>query len=150
MWRRNGWMVAAIMLTLCVQARAARLWDWRYDVAGISAAGRLTTEDTPDPAGFYRITAISGQRNGSAIIGLQKVGTPIPGNEPYAVDNRVRMEPPQLTKAGFGFVLRDGSHANPFFADFQSPPGYMEFHAQTAGGHTEVPVVFKAVPAGQR
>jgi hypothetical protein len=150
MWTRNGCVVAAILLALGAQARADRLWDWRYDAAGISATGTLTTEDAPDAAGFYRITAVTGQRNGSAITGLQQAGTPIPGNEPYAVDNRVRIEPPQLTRAGFGFALRDGSHANPFFAEFQLPPSYMEFHAQADGGHTERPVAFKAAPAVQR
>jgi hypothetical protein len=149
-WKWNGWTVAAVVLALCGEAHAARLWDWRYDAAGIAAAGTLTTEDAPDPAGFYRITAISGQRNGSVITGLQQAGTPIPGNEPYAVDNRIRAETPQLTKAGFGFALQDRSHANPFFADFQAPPAYLEFHAEPAGGHTELPVTFKAEPAGRR
>ncbi len=140
------------MLALGGEARADRLWDWRYDAAGISAAGTLTTEDAPDPAGFYRITALSGQRNGSAISGLQQSGTPIPGNEPYAVDNRVRIEPPQLTKAGFGFALQDRSHANPFFADLGTGPRYQEFFASTeiAGGHTEQPVTFAVEPAGRR
>jgi len=149
MWARGGCFVAAIALALSSEARAARLWEWRYDAAEISAAGTLTTEDVPDAAGFYRIIAINGQRNGSAITGLQQANTPIPGNEPYAVDNRVRMAPPQLTKAGFGFALRDGGHANPFFADFQSPPGYLEFHVQSGGVHTELPVSFKVAPVSQ-
>src|SRR3954449_9652951 len=71
-------------------ADASLLWNWSYSGPGISAQGVFTTVDTPDSLGFYLITGITGVRNGDAITGLQPVGTPIPGNEPFAVDNLVR------------------------------------------------------------
>jgi hypothetical protein len=45
-------------------------------------------------------------RNGEAIIGLQAVGTAIPGNEPYNVDNLVRLSGSQLTGDGFGYQTK--------------------------------------------
>src|SRR5262249_3383901 len=86
--------------------------------AGISAAGSFTTVDTPDPSGFYLITAIAGERNGAAIVALQPTGTPIPGNEPFAVDNLVKVDSPQLTTLGFGFAIAGGTFANPFLREF--------------------------------
>src|SRR4051812_39242416 len=60
--------------------------------------GTFTTVDTPDSAGFYLITGITGVRNGQTISGLQPVGTPIPGNEPFDVDNLVRTGTTQLRR----------------------------------------------------
>jgi hypothetical protein len=108
-------------------ADASLLWDWSYSGPGISAQGTFTTVDTPDSLGFYLITGITGVRNGEIITGLQPAGTPIPGNEPYDVDNLVRAGTIQLTKNGFGYSTSGGNHANPFFADFFSPPVYLEF-----------------------
>ena len=40
----------------------------------------------------------------------------------------------------------DGSYSNAFYADFQSPPTYLEFHAQPPSGSSEPPVIFTATP----
>ena len=128
-----GRRLLLIVLCLCaamatgLPAQAALTWTWHYHAPGIVADGTFMTTDAPDAAGFYRITAIRGARNGVAITALQPSGTAIPGNAPYAVDNLVRARDPQLTKHGFGFALADGGHANPFHADFAKPPTDMEF-----------------------
>jgi hypothetical protein len=125
---------------------ANRVWDWTYTGTDIKAEGTITTEATPDSNGFYRIVGIAGQRNGAAITRLWPQGTAIPGNEPYSVDNRIKLSAPQLTKAGFGFALADGSYSNPFYADFKSPPTYLDFHSQPPSGPTELPITFTAKP----
>lgn len=127
-------------------AHASTLWSWNYSGAGITASGTFTTVDTPDAQGGYRITAITGTRNGQTITALQPTGTWIPGNQPYAVDNRVFASPgPQLTKAGFGFALADGTYSNPFYADFLPTPGYLEFYSMpNSDSSTELAVAFSA------
>jgi hypothetical protein len=130
------------------------LWTWSYDAPGIAAEGTLTTTGTADADGFYLVTGITGTRNGESIIGLQPVGTAIPGNEPFAVDNLIAAEGPQLTGNGFGYALADGTYANPFFADFLSPPSYLEFFSAPPFGNgigpedSEGPVDFTAEPPG--
>src|SRR5215470_7948409 len=123
------WIVflSVAALTATAGPAAALTWTWNYSGAGITAAGTFTTVDTPDPSGFYLITAIAGERNGAAIVALQPTGTPIPGNEPFAVDNLVKVDSPQLTTHGFGFAIAGGTFSNPFFASFLQPPIYLEF-----------------------
>ncbi len=126
-FRRRAALTALTLcasLAIALPARASLNWNWRYSAPGIVASGTFTTADHPDSGGFYQITAISGTRNGVAITALQPTGTPIPGNEPFAVDNLVRASGPQLTKNGFGFATASGNFANPFYADFTTPPGY--------------------------
>jgi hypothetical protein len=125
--------LAALILgaALCAPAHATLLWKWSYDGADVSAAGTFTTADAPDASGFYQITEIAGQRNGVTITGLQPAGTSTPGNPGYPVDDLIRAEGPQLTKAGFGFALADGSYGNSFFLDSASPPHYREVHSAT-------------------
>jgi hypothetical protein len=126
----------------------ALLWTWRYSGEGIFAHGALKTTDTADADGFYLITAIAGERNGERIIGLQPAGTAIPGNEPFAVDNLIGAEGPQLTGGGLGYAPEDGTYANPFFADFRSPETYLEFFSAPPFGpepgleDSELPVGF--------
>ena len=131
-----------------VPVQASTLWSWNYAGAGITANGTFTTLDSPDAQGGYLITAITGTRNGKAIVALQPTGTWIPGNEPYAVDNLVFVGPgPQLTKAGFGFALADGTYSNPFYADFLPTPGYLEFYSMPdSDSSTELAVNFSATP----
>lgn len=140
---------AAILATLLAAAAPpiaqARQWTWRYTAPGLHAEGTFTTSDAPDAAGFYRITAIAGTRNGVAIASLAPEGQPIPGNAPHALDNRVRAAAPPLTKAGFGFRLADGTWANPFVLDgkaleYLSPPPH------TPGAGPEVEIRFTASP----
>src|SRR5215831_6044161 len=125
-------------LTATAGPAAALTWTWSYSGAGISAAGTFTTVDTPDPSGFYLITTIAGERNGAAIVALQPTGTPIPGNEPFAVDNLVKVDSPQLTTHGFGFAIAGGTFSNPFFASFLQPPIYLESFSATP---TPLPVM---------
>lgn len=142
--------VVALIFAAVPPAKAARLWNWHYGGAGVSASGTLTTDDPPNKSGCYRITAVSGSRNGVAIIGLQPAGTAIPGNEPYAIDNLVCASGPQLTGDGFGFVLADGTFANAFFGESHTPKAYMEFFSSADGKsnggakQSESPVVFSA------
>ena len=113
-------LIAAAMLLMHGQsARALLLWNWSYSGAGVSASGTFTTNDAPDAAGFYQIVGITGTDNGAAITGLQPTGTPIPGNEPYAVDNLVSAVEPRLTAHGFGFSLANGDYANPFYNGYE-------------------------------
>jgi hypothetical protein len=107
----------------------------------------------PTPAngsGYYQIVGITGLRNGDAITGLQPTGTPIPGNEPYAIDNLISLGAPRLTVNGFGFSTAAGDFANPFFADFLPTPGYLEFFSAPpftpviGPEDSELPVVFTA------
>jgi hypothetical protein len=124
-------------------ALASLEWNWSYTAAGINATGTFTTDDTPDGSGFYLITGITGSRDGVAITGLQPAGTPIPGNEPYAVDDLVSPKGAQLTGNGFGFSLANGDYANPFYV----PSEYREYLSvppYTTGQGTEVPVSFTA------
>ncbi len=134
-------VLAALILgaALCAPARATLLWNWSYEGDGVSAAGTITTADAPDAAGFYQIAEISGQRNGVAITRLQLAGTSTPGNPGYPVDDLIRVAGPQLTKAGFGFALADGSYGNAFFLDSESPPHYVEAQSAIA------PPAFKEV-----
>ena len=123
--RRPIWLalISITALTATTKAATALTWNWSYSGTGIEARGTFTTVDAPDGSGFYLITAIAGERNGAAILGLQPTGTPIPGNEPFAVDNVVRLESPQLTVHGVGYAIAGGTFSNPFFADFLATTG---------------------------
>jgi hypothetical protein len=143
-------LIALVLQTAIGPALAARLWAWNYSGRGFSASGTFTTDDAPNNADLYRITGITGSRNGVSIAGLQPAGTPIPGNEPYPVDNLIRAGNPQLTGDGFGFALADGTFANAFFGESHTPQTYMEFFSSPAGKsgggakQSESPVVFSA------
>jgi hypothetical protein len=136
---------AVAIATLFVQAASAdTLWHWTYTGAGIQASGTFTAEDAADAEGFHLITAITGQRNGDDITGLYPTGSAIPGNEPYALDNLIRVGATgQITVHGFGYSLASGGYANPYFADFLPVPAYAEVFT-TASSFNEVPVVFSA------
>ena len=109
-------LIAAAILPIHGQtAKALLLWDWSYSGAGVSASGTFTTNDAPDAAGFHQIVGITGTDNGATITRIQPTGTPIPGNEPYSVDNLVRAAEPRLTEHGFGFSLANGDYGNPFY-----------------------------------
>ena len=153
--RRPIWLalISITALTATTKAATALTWNWSYSGTGIEAGGTFTTVDTPDGSGFYLITAIAGERNGAAILGLQPTGTPIPGNEPFAVDNVVRLESSQLTVHGVGYAIAGGTFSNPFFADFLQPPEYLEFFSAppfapgvTGSEDTERPIRFSATP----
>ncbi len=139
---RTALLLLALALPSAAQSRP-RLW--RYDAPGIHACGRFTTTMKPDRDGFYRILRITGRRNGVAIRALAKTGRPIPGNAPYAIDNRVRPAAPQLTKAGFGFRLADRTWANPFFLK-DNDLEYLSVPPYKPGAGPEDKVHFLATP----
>lgn len=137
--------IALVGALAAPQAWADIVWKWSYTGTDIQASGTFTTTDTADADGFYEITGITGARNGDAITGLYPTGQAIPGNEPFELDNLIRFGPQdQITVHGFGFATASGGYANPFFADFLSPPTYMEVFTTTAGGYNEVPIAFTA------
>lgn len=109
--------LALAALTATTQVNAAS-WIWKYTGDQVAAGGTFTTADQPDSNGRYAILSIAGQRNGIAIKALQPAGTAIPGNAPYKVDNLIvqsgNKRGNQLSKAGFGFALADGTYCNPF------------------------------------
>lgn len=109
-----------------IQAASALSWNWNYSGTGIAASGTFTTNDTPNDLGFYLISGITGTRNGETITGLQAAGTPIPGNEPFEVDNLISLNTQQLTGDGFGYSTSGGNYSSPFFASFLPTPGYLE------------------------
>lgn len=108
------------------QPASALTWKWNYSGTAIEAIGTLTTDNTPDDLGFYQILGITGTRNGETITGLQPVGTPIPGNEPFNVDNLISLNTQQLTGDGFGYSTSGGNYSSPFFANFLPTPSYLE------------------------
>ncbi|MBD2455728.1 PEP-CTERM sorting domain-containing protein [Nostoc sp. FACHB-87] len=112
--------------TMQAVSAATLNWEWSYFGSGITARGKFITNDTPDNFGFYEILEISGTRNNETITGLQPAGTPIPGNEPFNVDNLISLNSQQLTGDGFGYSTSSGNYASPFFASFLPIPGYLE------------------------
>jgi len=109
-----------------VKSACALIWDWNYSGSNITAIGTFITNDNPDNLGYYLITGITGQRNGENITGLFTTGLPIPGNEPFIVDNLISLNPQQLTGDGFGYSTSGGNFVSPFFASFLPQPGYLE------------------------
>lgn len=127
-------------LTMTTQARAELYWDFAYSGAGVSASGILITQDLADSSGYYLATGILGQRNGSSITGLQPVGTAIPLNDPFEVDNLVRADG-RLSSHGLGFATASGEYANIFRAGWLSPARTVEFASRPALGSTTEEVV---------
>ncbi|MEH1895846.1 PEP-CTERM sorting domain-containing protein [Nostoc sp.] len=136
-----------------MQAASALNWNWNYSGTGIAANGTFTTNNTPNDLGFYLISGITGTRNGETITGLQPAGTPIPGNEPFNVDNLISLNTQQLTIDGFGYSTSGGNYSSPFFANFLPTPGYLEVFSAppiTLGSEnfgpedSELPISFSA------
>ena len=136
-------IAAAILLMHGQSAKALLLWNWSYSGAGVSASGAFTTNDAPDAAGFYRIVGITGTDNGATITRIQPTGTPIPGNEPYSVDNLVRAAEPRLTEHGFGFSLANGDYGNPLYKGSRYYE-YLSAPPCVSGAGPERPVSFSA------
>ena len=127
-------------------AEAAMRWRWTCEGEGLAAKGTFTTADAPNAEGFYPITAVAGEVNGVAVVGLQPSGTAIPGNEGWPVDNLVRERRPELSAGGFGFALADGSFVNPFFGARFEPPGFLAVISNPKKGQWREPrVTFRAV-----
>ncbi len=146
--RPSRYLLAAMAFAGVLSAQSAladTTWHWSYSGVAIDASGTFVTSDTADASGFYEITAITGTRNGEAITALYPAGSAIPGNEPYAVDNLIRVGAQgQITVHGFGFATASG-YTNPYYADFLATPGYMEVFTTTSS-FAEVPITFSASP----
>ncbi|MEH2139223.1 PEP-CTERM sorting domain-containing protein [Nostoc sp.] len=130
---KNLALLSAIVLTITfglvfgtMEAASALTWKWNYSGTGIEAIGTFTTNNTPNDLGFYQILEITGTRNGETITGLQPVETPIPGNEPFDVDNLISLNTQQLTRDGFGYSTSEGNYSSPLFASFLPTPSYLE------------------------
>jgi hypothetical protein len=133
-----------IALLAPLPAQASLLWNWTYTGGGIAASGTFTTDEAPDGSGYYHITGITGSRNGAAITGLEPTGEAIPGNPGFPVNNLITAGG-LLTSHGFGFATADGNYANPFYADFRTPPRFLEVFTQSASmGFSELPIQFTA------
>lgn len=141
----------ALTAMLALPAQASLVWTWSITGDALEASGMFSTAGVPDSEGHYLITAITGQRNGVAIVGLQPAGTAIPGNAGFPVDNLISGSGEQLTGNGFGFETADHAHSNPFFASFLTPVGDAEFHTFDIAGSkfVELPVMFSARIASQ-
>ena len=131
----------AVGFALIASGAQASTWRWSYQGEGVAASGAFTTKDAPNADGFYEITGITGEANGVAITGLQSSGTPIPGNDGYAVDNLVRRDAPRLTIHGFGYALANGTYANPFYGAHFAKPDYYAFFSDPANRRTSEPSV---------
>ncbi|WP_242056027.1 PEP-CTERM sorting domain-containing protein [Nostoc flagelliforme] len=97
-----------------------------YSGTEIAASGTFTTNDSPNDLGFYLISEISGMGNGETITGLQATRTPIPGNQPFELDNLISLNTVQLTGDGFGYSTSGRNYSSPFFAIFLPTRGYLE------------------------
>ncbi|WP_034412735.1 PEP-CTERM sorting domain-containing protein [Derxia gummosa] len=145
--RRLSLALALVAGIAAAPAARAATWSWSYTGAGISAGGSLDVSDTADASGFHEILGITGERNGVAITGLWPSGSAIPGNEPFALDNVIRLgSDGQITVHGFGYSLASGAYANPYWADFLAPPVYQEVYTVGTTFVSELPVVFSASP----
>ncbi len=119
-------VVTGILFLAIITAASALEWNWEYSAPEIEASGTLTTNDTADARGFFTVTDIMGSRNGVAITGLHPPQTSMPGNEPFVLDNLIRLAPEQFTQNGIGFSTADGNFASVYFADFLDRPGFFE------------------------
>lgn len=158
---KNLALLSAIVLTIIsglvfgtMEAASALTWKWNYSGTGIEAIGTFTTDNTPNDLGFYQILEITGTRNGETITGLQSVETPIPGNEPFDVDNLISLNTQQLTRDGFGYSTSGGNYSSPLFASFLPTPSYLEVFSApplTPGSEnfgtedSELPISFSAI-----
>jgi len=122
-------------------AGATLLWEWKYTASGIAASGTLISSSKLDTSGHFLISDITGWRNGDPITALEPAGQAIPGNEGFPVDDLIGPGG-SLTSNGFGYETASGNFANPFFADFVTPPTFQEVITQPA--FSEVPIQYQA------
>ena len=118
-------------------------WQWSFrrpaDAASpaVHAIGVLISTESPDASGFYTINSVMGERNSVLISGLLPAGSVAPGNcysiqTCFTSDNLLRTiqgGAAQLTSHGFNVGFTDGTYSNYFFADFLTPPSYLEFYS---------------------
>src|SRR3978361_296843 len=107
------------------------LWEGKYSASGIAANGTLISSSKLDASGHFLISDINGWRNGDPITALEPAGQAIPGNEGFPVDEFIGTGG-SLTGNVFGYETASGNFANPFFADFLTPPTFREVIAQPA------------------
>jgi prepilin-type processing-associated H-X9-DG protein len=135
-------LLASCLATIPLPASALS-WQWSYlrpaDAEGpaVHAFGTLITTENPDVSGFYTINSVMGERNSVVINELLPAGSVAPGNcydinTCYASDNLLQASQSsaaQLTSNGFNVAFADGSYANYFFANYLTPPTYLEFYS---------------------
>ncbi|MFL5257795.1 MAG: hypothetical protein ACJ8AI_33940 [Rhodopila sp.] len=109
--------------------QALLLWEWGYNGSDVVADGTLVSTRSPNAEGYYQILGVTGSRNGAPIVGLEPNGNAIPGNEGYPVDNLISAKG-SLTVNGFGYKTVDKSYANPYYANYLTPPIYQEVFTQ--------------------
>jgi len=142
-------LILTPLLISAADACAEKLWNWHYAGSKISASGTFSTAETADEQGYYQILTIAGHRNGERITGLHPTGKSIPGNEPFTLDNLVRVDANgQITPNGFGFATASGNYINTFYASFLATPVYMEVFV-TPATYSELPVTFVATPVSE-
>ena len=142
-------LVLTPLLVFVPGASAEKLWNWHYAGSKISASGTFSTAETADEQGYYQILTIAGHRNGERITSLHPSGKSIPGNEPFTLDNLVRVDAKgQITPKGFGFATASGNYINTFYASFLATPVYMEVFV-TPTTYSELPVTFTATPVSE-
>jgi hypothetical protein len=120
---------------------AVLLWDWKYTASGIAASGTFTSSSSLDTSGHFLISGITGSRDGDPIIALEPAAQAIPGNVGFPVDDLIGPGG-SLTGNGFGYETASGNFANPFFADFLTPPTFREVVSKPA--FSEVSIQFQA------
>jgi len=135
-------LLASCLASIPLPASALS-WQWSYlrpaDAEGpaVHAFGTLITTENPDVSGFYIINSVLGERNSLLIDRLLPAGSVAPGNcydinTCFASDNLLRAsqsDAAQLTSNGFNIAFSDGSYANYFFANYLTPPTYLEFYS---------------------
>ena len=126
-------------------AGAVLLWEWEYTASGIAASGTLTSSSTLDASGHFLISGITGSRNGDPITALEPAGQAIPGNEGFPVDDLIGPGG-SLTGNGFGYETASGNFANPFFADFLTPPTFREVISKPAFSEVSIQFLSHLVP----
>lgn len=146
-----GLLLVVVGTVLGTQSQSSIPWTWKYTGEGIEAHGTFVTSESRTVQGSYSILSINGNRNGIPIVSLYPVGTPIPGNAPYNVDNLVSFKVPQLSNDGIGYGLANGVFCSPFHVESNST--YLEFYSAPPIGEnseakgpedTENPINFEA------
>ena len=138
-----------------------KTWTWRYRLLDpltghmIRSTGVLLTDADPDGDHWYDVLALQGRQGDDHVTGLVPGGQSIPGNAPFAGDNKIRRltlsSLPQLSSKGIQYGLAGNSFVNVFYTDHLDPPGYREFHSRSpfpdgvVAPNTEVSVEFVLV-----
>lgn len=137
-------LITVIAIGLLQKAYGDTTWSWSYAGNNIHASGTFIVDDATNSLGFHEIKAISGSRNNAQIVKLYDSGKAIPGNEPYLVDNLIRLSGNgQLNIHGVGFLMSSGEYINIFFDEYTPSSSYKEV-LTTPATFIEMPISFHA------